>query len=84
MSLYIYNGLSGVSPNYHSGGSVIIITDRDPNLVWTEYATEFAANKYAYEDDLDIDATKGNLTRMYHLSEDTEEKVFVFPNAGCC
>jgi hypothetical protein len=39
MKLYVFNYVGGITTSYHSGGGLMIITDRDPAEVWREYAS---------------------------------------------
>ena len=71
MKLYIWNYLGGLTDNYHSGGGLVIVTDRDPNEAWREYTYKGPLTELPTADAI-----------MEVVSD--KEQVWVFPDAGCC
>lgn len=71
MKLYIWNYLEGLTDNYHSGGGLVIITDRDPNEAWRDYSSKGPLRELPEAD-----------TTVEVVSD--KEQVWVFPDAGCC
>lgn len=76
MQLYIWNSVSDLTDNYHNGGGVVVIA---PSL---ERAREIVkATSYATHPD-----KCGALTELpnYVIDTLTEERCFIFRDAGCC
>lgn len=79
MKLYLYtNADSPVSGAYHSGGGVVVITDGDPDQVWLDTYPE---ERVEYWDDKPEPLGAPDFVCE---TDSTEERVFVFPDAGCC
>lgn len=79
MRLYIWNYLESLTENYHSGGGLVICTDRSYDQVWLEI-------KPAGEDSQG-DAFPTQLPEPDHMievSEGTEAFYEIFPDTGCC
>lgn len=74
--VYVYEWVDPVSDNYHTEGGLVIITDRDPQTVWNEQNLSTS------------DGVKpGTLPRpdaVYECTSEAAERVFTFPNSGCC
>lgn len=70
MRLFVYEYVFGLTRDYHSGGGVTIITDREPEEVLREVA-------YELEEDPGVPVYVGDV-------DTDEEQVFIFPDAGCC
>lgn len=77
MKLYVYNYVGGMTNNWHSGAGVMMITDRDPVEVLREHAIK---GDPVYDDPFE-DPEKPDF--VMDVDSD-EERVFVFPDAGCC
>ena len=78
MKLYIWNYLEGLTDNYHSGGGLVIVTDRDASEALD-----------AYNGDTRDYSSKGTLRELPEADTTMEvvsdkEQVWVFPDAGCC
>lgn len=76
MKLYLWGYLDGLTPNYHNGGGLVIITDGDPAKALTGHIKRQGSTLDPGdlpEPDLAID-----------VPGDTEPRVFIFPDAGCC
>ncbi|MEI2356083.1 hypothetical protein [Mesobacillus zeae] len=75
MKIYVFEDVEQVSDNYHSGGGLAIVAkDR-----------EQVAELVDKEDYIRLSQADWNDVKVYALSsEDTEPRVFVFPDAGCC
>lgn len=74
MKLYIYESIyTGLTNNWHSGGSAIVITDSDePFEVLREYVG-------TYPEPLEFEGEP-----IVYEVESKEQAIFVFPDAGCC
>lgn len=69
--VYIWNQVSAVSDNYHPEGGVVIIA---PSL---DRARKLGEETFA--------GMKINTKPSFSVPcSATEEKIYVFPNAGCC
>lgn len=71
MKVFVWNSVSNLTDNYHSGGGLIVFADTE------ERARELAvAEGVTFSDDElpdDVRIVDGGL-----------EKVYVMPDAGCC
>lgn len=83
MKAFLWSNVSKCTERYHSGGAVLIEAE---NL---ERAREIGVFKYdEYTDQGEVEATAriSDLEREPDAVFETtgEEKVWVFPNSGCC
>jgi len=79
MNAYLWHGVARVSDNYHPQGSVLI------EAATVERAREIAVIKPWYGDQ--APTPMEGLDRapdQIFVSPGNEEKVWVFPDAGCC
>lgn len=77
MKIFIFQYLDGLTDNYHHGGGAVVIAES------LERARELL-NDAAPDDD---DERTGYHTVMPDSFYDVaamEEKVFIFPDSGCC
>ncbi|WP_431941618.1 hypothetical protein [Nocardia grenadensis] len=82
MKLYIYDYVSGINDSYHSGGGLVIITDKDPAGVWDSYATDLNREEGS---ELDTNALYDQTPSLVvDVSPATTPDIYVFPDAGCC
>lgn len=75
MKTYIFDYISDLTDNYHSGGGLVIIADNK------EDAKELYASK-----NFDVefyDEWWDDLSMEYECLAE-EKNVFIFPDAGCC
>ena len=73
MLLYAWEYLEDLTKEYHSNGGLLIVTDRDPLEVYNANLDNYLLSKEALpEPDF-----------VYPIDSD-EERVVVFPDAGCC
>jgi hypothetical protein len=77
MKLYVYNYVGGMTYNWHSGAGVMMITDRDPVEVLRE---QVASENPVYDEPFEAPEKPDFVLDV----EADEERVFVFPDAGCC
>ena len=76
MKVFIWECVgSGLTGNYHSGGGVTVIA-KD-----LERAYELLRQRVDDPKNCDVFASKPDFTASV---VETEEKVFIFPDAGCC
>lgn len=80
MKLYIFEGVNWLTQNYHDGGGAVVITDGDPIEVLDQ---EREKNKWHPDDEMQpLEVFDDFITVLE--TDATEEKVYIFPNAGCC
>lgn len=73
MLIYVWEYLQDLTKEYHSNGGLLIVTDRDPLDVYNANLDNYLLSKDALpEPDF-----------VYPIDSD-EERVVVFPDAGCC
>lgn len=82
MKTYIWQYVAGITDNWHDGGGVLIITSRFYNDAWKEYVDKYQTEKGEYENDIECKELP-DPDLSYECSA-SEEKVFVFEDAGCC
>ena len=79
VKMYIWKQIEDVTTEYHSGGGLMIYTERDPLEVWKEYRQKKLEE--------DADGLREDLPAADVVLEggiDNEDLIFVFPNTGCC
>lgn len=81
MKLYLYTWVETVSGSYHEDGGVVIVTARDPNKVWSEH---WEAENDGEDEYCRVAASELGNPTLVCVTDVAEEKVFIFPNAGCC
>lgn len=89
MKMYLYEYVSNVTTSYHSGGGLVIITDREPLEAWEAHKARLILGEVDGEDEYDLED-------LYDLTDElpkpdlvltvsgAKEKVFTFPDSGCC
>lgn len=82
-SVYIYEELAKVSGNYHEGGGAVIVSE-DPQKAWFKYWTDIVAEHPSNAEYEELAKEKLPEPTATYPTEATEEKVFIFPDAGCC
>lgn len=70
MDVYVYESVDDLTDNYHPDGGLVIITDRNP----LDAFNEASAKK------LDKLPAPTNIIK----ADTTTERVYVFPDTGCC
>ncbi|WP_067201191.1 hypothetical protein [Microbacterium sp. XT11] len=84
MKLYVFEYVAPVTRNYHDGGGLVIITDRDPLEAWRGSELYVDPRKhYGKADWAEADIDLSSPDAVYDVDAD-EERVFVFPDSGCC
>lgn len=83
MKISVYESLAKVSTNYHEGGGAVIVSN-DPQKAWNKYFMDIVREHPTNEEYEEI----ANLTLpgadATYPTDDTEEKVYIFADAGCC
>ena len=71
--MFVWENVDGLTGNYHDGGGTVVIAD---NLDAARKLLEKQTGKgcSAMKDEPDYSASVGS----------DEDKVFIFPDAGCC
>lgn len=80
MKAYIYKYVGGLTANYHDGGGAVVITDGDPLVLLNAEAKL----QHAGYDDEDFETITDAADLVLDVSGYSGDKVFVFPDAGCC
>lgn len=78
MKLYIYPEVDGITDNYHDGGALVIITDRDPLDAFNSHSE--SPSKYRNPVRLDTLPTPDRIVEI----PATAEEVYIFADSGCC
>ncbi len=88
MKIYIYKSVSPISTNWHDGGAVTIITDREPQEAWKAHwqgvIDDDSDSKYYAEQYLAIQKAELGEPDFVYGTDATEEQVLIFEDAGCC
>lgn len=73
MKVFVWQYINQLTDNYHSDGGLVVVA-KD-----LERAHELARNE-------GVEFSEGELTPTieYNTDDSAEEKVFIFPDAGCC
>lgn len=77
MKVFIWTSIEKLTDNYHSEGGLVVVAkdlERAYELARNE-GVEFTTNEYSDELTPDV---------VYNTDDSAEEKVFIFPDAGCC
>lgn len=77
MKLYVWHKIDAVTDKWHDYGAVLIITDRDYEDVWNDYADSIET-RY---NPLRVSLGAPDLSIVVSAEE---EKLFVYPDAGRC
>lgn len=85
VKMYIWKQIEDITTEYHTGGGLMIYTERDPLEVWKEYRQKQIeeAERWRYRD---ADGLREDLPAADVVLEggiDNEDLVFVFPNSVC-
>ena len=88
MNIYIYEYLSPVSVNYHSGGGVAIIapTHVRAKEILAHYLASLGTS-YATFDEEEVEEALKDFDKSEYDAypiEAPEERIYVFEDAGCC
>lgn len=91
MKIFIWNELKEVSDNYHAEGGLLIIAE---SIKRAEEIAKYETGKFNFEsNNYDKSMKKISLRNKENIiinpdyefdTSHTEEKVIIFPNAGCC
>jgi hypothetical protein len=76
MKVFIWEHIQKLTDNYHSDGGLVVVAanlQRAIELAEAE-GVEFSKGDY---DEL-------TPTNVYNTDDSADEKVFIFPDAGCC
>lgn len=82
-TLYMWHYLGEVTDNYHDGGAVIIVTDRNPKDVWREYAEKHNSSEDKWGGDIRVELPE-EIDEVYSLQGAHEERVYIYEDSGCC
>jgi hypothetical protein len=84
-TLSIWHYLDGLTDNFHSGGSLVIIGD-DPQASWKAHLAQRLADsreaKRYHSEWITTVLPQPDFTAI--LLNDAEDAVHVYPDAGCC
>jgi hypothetical protein len=77
MKTYIWDNIKDLTDSHHSSGGLVIISEKDWPIAWREHLINDGEDWTTYtkklpQPDLVFDCNH------------TEERVFIFPNQGCC
>lgn len=80
MKIYIWNSLTNVTSNYHSGGAAVVIAnDIDEARKLVPIISEGEKYEDVIEERKEMPVPDGE----YEISA-KEPKAFIFPDSGCC
>ncbi len=79
-NLYVWSYLSEISPNYHDGGAVMILTGGDYNDDWNDYRKR-SKREWEYRE-LREDLPEPD--RIIPVADGEADEIWVFEDAGCC
>ena len=85
MNIYIWESVNQATANYHSEGAVVVVAASETRA--RELANTHITIHYGDEEHLDTAINpKEKVDAVYALAVgmDHQEKVFIFPDAGCC
>lgn len=73
MKIYVWEYLENLTREYRPNGGLLIVTDRDPLDVYNENLGDYLLSKEALPE-----------PDYVYTADSDEERVVVFPDAGCC
>jgi hypothetical protein len=76
MKVFIWERIQKLTDNYHSDGGLVVVAANLQRAVELAEAEEVEFSKGDYDE-----LTPSN---VYNTDDSAEEKVFIFPDAGCC
>ncbi len=84
--LYIYRRVDPICEQYHSDGTLMIVTDRCPQDAWLSYVDRIRARREVtvIRGPLDSPVALGEPDLKFNLSGHQAEQVQVFPSGCCC
>lgn len=86
MKIFIFEDVKELTSNYHEDGALIIIAenlDRALQMART-HTDDYSWRPEADRHHIKLTAEEIEKVKVYELANDAEEKLFIFPNAGCC
>lgn len=78
MKLYIYEDVDDLTTAYHHYGAAVVITDQDPSAL-----IDAKRREGRRDEDEDLAAIPAP-DHVIDVPGETVERVFIFPDAGCC
>lgn len=79
MQLYIWENVSEfLTDSYHDGGGLAIVAENLPR------ARELFLAKATSPDKRKCEVLSRDPDELYNVDAEAKEKVFIFPDAGCC
>lgn len=82
MKIFIFEDIEKLTSSYHGDGSLIIIAKDLHNAIGL--AGGHAESIYDNKNYIKLSTEEIKNVISYDLVSEVEEKVFVFPNSGCC
>ena len=76
MKVFIWKNIKKLTDNYHSDGGLVIVAETLQRAIELAEARGVEFSKGDYDE-----LTPSN---VYNTDDSAEEKVFIFPDAGCC
>lgn len=95
MKIYVYEDVEGLTAQHHSDGGAVVVTDRDPLVALNEFRNNLDYSEHwLFTRPTKVDGAFVNVVEElsgikpnaeFDASDYTgPEKVYVFPNMGCC
>lgn len=79
--IYIWHRIDNLTTHWHSGGALVIITDRDPQDAWYD---EVGRHQRFSMDDEPIIQELPEPDLNYTLVGAGAEEVYIYEDSGCC
>lgn len=85
-AMYIYKKADPVTDDYHADGSVVVVTNRDPQEAWLAHVDRMRAARsvHTLKGPLDFPADLGSADPVFEMHGNPPEQVHVFPRGCCC
>lgn len=79
--IYIFEMSEGLTNSYHSGGGLVVIAE---NIETAHNLIKNHKTEDCYRPTINLNNPISDPIFTIELKEDIQNKVFLFPDAGCC
>jgi hypothetical protein len=82
--IFIFEYVRELTGNFHSGGGLVVIAENLERAIQMAKSTKKQHSYVEKDDFIELDDEEIKNVSMYDLQGEVEEKLMIFPDAGCC